>query len=204
MSPSSQSERIEAKKESTRAVGTTRRYAALTVRSSSAAYSSASAYGAPPRWCGQRELRAVFFRFDLVAAPPPELRTAAGQSTSGELPCRRPPCISSGQGRAPRDVGARHVIFRDGMVAGARPDFVWGKRRQVSPCDLQRKGDIKQRQPEVRGTGSAAARSAQAAALSIAKVNGAELRRETGVDNKLSCVPQIDVRAATTSAADGC
>ena len=41
------------------------------------------------------------------------------------------------------------MIFRDGMVAGARPDFAWGKRRQVSPCNHKREGDIKQRLPEV-------------------------------------------------------
>jgi hypothetical protein len=94
-------------------------------------------------------------------------------------------------------VGARHVIFRDGMVAGARPDFAWGKRRRVSPCDHKREGDIKQHLPEVRRTGSAAARSAQAAALAIAKVNSAELRMETGVDDKLSRLRQIDVGGAT-------
>ena len=88
--------------------------------------------GAAPRRRGERERRAVILRFDLLCAPRLALRPAPRHRPQDSCRARRPPCTSSGQGRAPRDVGARHVIFRDAMVAGARPDVVRGKRCRVA------------------------------------------------------------------------
>jgi hypothetical protein len=106
-------------------------------------------------------------RFDLLAAPPRALRTAALHHSPDSSLARRPPCTSSGQGRAPRDVGARHVIFRDAMVAGARPDVVRGKRCRVARghgrCRWRRWGIGRKRV----NLCSAAARSAPAAAVAI-------------------------------------
>lgn len=106
-------------------------------------------------------------RFDLLCAPRLALRTAPRHRPQDSCRARRPPCTSSGQGRAPRDVGARHVIFRDAMVAGARPDVVRGKRRRVARGHGRRcwrRWGIGRKRVNLCST---AARSAPAAAVAI-------------------------------------